>query len=251
MPGAAPATADKIYKNAGNHPVVDLVDADAVTVLDVGCGSGDNAALLRRRDPDKLIYGITASAGELAAARPYLDDCWLANLEVGLPEEVTGRSFDTLILSHVLEHLREPAQVLSELATLLVPGGSCVIAVPNVLHWRERLNFLRGRFEYQKTGILDATHLRFFTYHTARPLLFAGNEELWVEHVGVSGSAPLWVLRQRVFSPRQAARVDGWVCDRRPNLFGAQILIKARRRGGPGAGSEQEGRRGEGVPEPG
>ncbi|MBY8874810.1 class I SAM-dependent methyltransferase [Micromonospora sp. PLK6-60] len=208
--------------------MVDLVDRNAVTVLDVGCGAGDNAALLRRRDPGKKIFGVTGSPAESQLAARHLDGCWVADLELDLPEDLENSRFDCIVFSHVLEHVRDPAALLSRFAGMLSPGGSCVIAVPNVLNWRERMHFLRGRFEYQETGVLDATHLRFFTYRTAVPLLLGRAAELRVEHVGVTGHLPLSRLR-RILPSRVCDRLDAIGCARWPNLIGWQILIKARR----------------------
>ena len=221
---------DKIYRNHGNTDVVALIDASATNILDVGCGAGDNAALLRKRHPHQRIYGITGSREEGELASRHLDGHWVADLEDGLPE-LEELWFDSILFSHVLEHLRDPAALLNRLTSRLSPGGSCVIAIPNVLYWRERLEFLKGRFEYQETGTLDTTHLRFFTYHTATRLLFSKTPNLRVEHVSVTGSVPLWMLRRKVLSDRVSAMIDGWGCARFPNLFGSQILIKARATG--------------------
>jgi SAM-dependent methyltransferase len=219
-----------VYANSGNRAVLELVDRAAVDVLDVGCGAGDNAALLLARDPHKRIDGITASPAEAARARQYLRDCVVGDIEAELPAALRARDYDAIIYSHVLEHTRDPARVLADSARLLRPGGQCVIAVPNVLHWRQRWEFLRGRFEYQSSGPLDATHLRFFTFDTAQQLLFARAPELSVVHRSVQSSVPLWVLRHRGLGEAARARLDLWGGERWPNLFGAEILLKAVKR---------------------
>src|SRR4051812_39103024 len=161
------STAERVYSNDGNRAVVDLISRDALTVLDVGCGDGANAALLRARDPHKKIYGITCSAEEAELASIRLDKCFTLDLEKPLPEEVRAQRFDCILMSHVLEHLSDPARLVGQLSHNLNPGGLCVVAVPNVANWRVRADFLRGKFEYQATGTLDETHLRFFTYDSA------------------------------------------------------------------------------------
>src|SRR5262249_51763726 len=70
----------------------------------------------------------------------------------------------------VLEHLRDPWSVLSWLRTLLAPGGRAVISIPNIAHWTSRRALLRGRFDYADHGLLDRTHLRFFTRASAAEL---------------------------------------------------------------------------------
>lgn len=219
----------RVYANAGNPAVVALVDPLSSVVLDVGCGAGDNASLLKARDPSKQIYGITASKGEAALAGRWMEACWVADLEQPLPSEVIERDYDVIVCSHVLEHLVDPASAVARLSALLKPGGSFVIAVPNVLSWRQRLRFLFGRFEYEQTGVLDETHLRFFTYFTAPNYLLAKARELRVVEQRVTGSVPLWILRRHVFSSRLAEYVDRLGCLVTPNLVGSEILIKAVR----------------------
>jgi SAM-dependent methyltransferase len=220
--------ADKVYRNFGNKDVVALVDTAAVNILDVGCGTGDNAALLRQRDPHKRIYGISGSREEGDFASRHLDGHWTADLEDGLPGQLDELRFDCIVFSHVLEHVRDPATLLARLSARLSVGGSCVIAIPNILYWRQRLDFLRGKFEYRDSGVLDATHLRFFTYRTAVPLLFSRAPNLRVEQVSVTGNVPLGLLRHKVLGDRARERIDGWGCSISPNIFGSQILVKAR-----------------------
>jgi 2-polyprenyl-3-methyl-5-hydroxy-6-metoxy-1,4-benzoquinol methylase len=218
---------ERIYDNAGNPALCALLAPGARRVLDVGCGAGANAALLRARAPGSTIEGITFSAAEAELARRQLDRCWLFDLEQSFPAELEAARFDALVCSHVLEHLREPSAVLGRLARLLRPGGCALIAVPNVLCWQQRLAFLAGRFEYRAHGVLDGTHLRFFTYDTADRYLLAEAPELRLVAKHVTGSVPLWWLRRRVLPRRWSAGIDALGCRARPNLFGTEILLKA------------------------
>jgi 2-polyprenyl-3-methyl-5-hydroxy-6-metoxy-1,4-benzoquinol methylase len=220
---------DKIYANAGNPDVVKLVGRERRTVLDVGCGAGANAALLRLRDPEKKVYGVTGAVGEAELARTHMERCWVADLERPLPDDLLRRRFDCIIFSHVLEHLRDPADLVRRLSDQLEPDGECVIALPNVLYWRERWDFVRGRFEYRASGTLDDTHLRFFTYYTAAGYLLGKAPALQVVERRVTGSVPLWILRRRLLSPGMRQWIDLRGCTLRPNLFGTQILIRAIR----------------------
>ena len=156
-----------------------------------------------------------------------MQGCWVGDLESGVPEAVAARHYDAIIAAHVLEHTRDPSAVLKRLAALLAPGGSLVVAVPNVLSWRQRWLFLRGRFEYQQSGPLDETHLRFFTYHTAERYLFAATPELRVVHKSVTGNVPLWGLRRHLLPAGARSAIDAWGCRAHPNLFGDEILISA------------------------
>ena len=221
----------RIYRNAGNRELVDLLGGPHTAILDVGCGAGDNAAEIRRRFPGTQIFGITHSEPEAELARRHMTACWVADLEHGLPSEAKQRAFDAVIFSHVLEHLRDPAPIVAQASDLLTTGGACVIAVPNVLAWNQRIKFLSGRFEYEQHGIMDETHLRFFTYRTAVKYLMAKSPALDITHLSVTGAVPLWVLRRAILPKSVSSWIDRLGCRAFPNLFGSQILIKAIKRG--------------------
>ncbi len=74
-----------------------------------------------------------------------------------------GEQFDLVTYGDVLEHLLEPQDVLRETRNLLAPGGRVLISLPNIAFWTMRVKLLMGRFEYESMGLLDYTHLRFFT----------------------------------------------------------------------------------------
>lgn len=220
---------ERVYANQGNPPLLALLGGSQV-LLDVGCGAGDNAALLKKRQPSMKIYGITHSPAEAALAEQYMERCWIADIENDLPKDLQESRFDAILFSHVLEHLREPAAVLARFSTLLRSGGEVLIAVPNILSWRMRMQFLLGRFEYESEGVLDETHLRFFTYETADRYLLAQCADLNLEFKGVTGSVPLWWLRRYLWPTSLCERVDEWGCRYWPNLFGSQVLLRAVKR---------------------
>lgn len=222
--------ADRVYSNQGNAPLIDLLGKGWNRLLDIGCGAGDNAALVKSRHSECEVYGITNSAVEADLARRHMAQCWVFDIESELPAHLTNQSFDVLIFSHVLEHLRDPAVVLARFSRLLRNGGSVLIAVPNVLSWRMRLQFLLGNFEYESAGVLDDTHLRFFTYFTADQFLLSKSPDLEVTCKVTNGSVPLWWLRRYVFPKAWSEHIDQWGCRYWPNLFGGQVLIKAVKR---------------------
>lgn len=219
-----------VYKNDGNAPLLQLLENSCKHVLDVGCGAGDNAGLLKSYSPEKKVYGITKSEAEKKIAQRYMERVWVFDIESELPTDLENQKFDTLLFSHVLEHLHDPAAVLARFSHLLNPGGIVLIAVPNILSWRQRIQFLLGRFEYKATGVLDETHLRFFTFFTADQYLLNKSPDLEIQFKGVTGSIPLWWLRRYVFPKTWSKVVDEWSCRHWPNLFGGQILIKAKKK---------------------
>lgn len=217
----------KIYSNAGNFELIKLISKSFGTVLDIGCGSGDNANIISSRYSNLEIYGITYSHAEAEVACKHMKKCWVFDIRSSFPPELNELTFDCLIFSHVLEHIENPGEVLARFLNLLRSGGQVLIAVPNVLSWRMRLQFMKGNFKYEPVGVLDETHLRFFTYFTADEYLLAKAKSLKVISKTASGSVPLWWLRRYILPPTWSQQIDEWGCRNWPNLFGEQILIKA------------------------
>jgi 2-polyprenyl-3-methyl-5-hydroxy-6-metoxy-1,4-benzoquinol methylase len=222
---------EKAYRNAGNLPLVQLLDKSAEKILDVGCGAGDNAALIRHRSPGTRVYGITLSPAEARAAAAHLEKVWICDIEQGLPGELSQFRFDAIIFSHVLEHLRNPAGIVAEVTPLLRDGGCMLIAVPNIVNWRQRFKLLRGEFQYERDGIMDETHLRFFTFFTADRYLLAQTPQIDCVEKRADGSVPLWVFRRYCFPRKLSAALDRVGVRLWPNLCGSQVLIKGIKRG--------------------
>jgi glycosyltransferase involved in cell wall biosynthesis len=135
-----------------------LQDQPAGRVLDLGCGDGAVAAALRAAG--HRVVGIDSTVSGRVKER--VDEFIQADLEDGLPPALEGQ-FDAILAADVLEHVRRPEQLLDELRPLLAPGGALWVSVPNFAHWYPRLRVALGRFDYDRRGILDHTHLRFFT----------------------------------------------------------------------------------------
>lgn len=219
------------YVNAGNPLVLSMVPPGAHRVLDVGCGGGDNARHLHAADPGIEVVGLTHSVQEAEIAAPHMDAVHVVDLEHGLTDAAMadwGEPFDLLLFSHVLEHLTDPVAVLRRCLTRLTPGGHVLIAVPNVLEWRTRMQFLRGHFVYAEHGIMDRTHMRFFTYHTAPTELIAPNEGLKLLKREGRGSAPLGPLRRIGAARGLCAALDRAGVRRWPNFCARETVMLAR-----------------------
>jgi 2-polyprenyl-3-methyl-5-hydroxy-6-metoxy-1,4-benzoquinol methylase len=213
---------DRLYENQGLPALIDLVDPRQSRVLDVGCGAGANMRLLAARGHE--VVGETLSDAEAELVRKAGFACLVRDIsggEMGFPAE----SFDALVFSHVLEHLAFPEAVLRRYVTLLKRGGGVYVAVPNALRLAERLDFVRGRFRYTETGIMDRTHLRFFDFRSARHLVEQDNLEV-LRHFGV-GHFPMGPFRKA--APGLCRRVDRWVCRWWPGIFAFHIIVTARK----------------------
>jgi 2-polyprenyl-3-methyl-5-hydroxy-6-metoxy-1,4-benzoquinol methylase len=138
-------------------------DRRGLDVLDVGCGFATTAQKIR--DAGNRVVGIESSDSAVVVARKRIDEVIEADLQN--IEAIGDRRFDAIIFADVLEHLPWPIGVLKSYLALLKPGGSVIISLPNVGLWSVRLGLMFGRFQYDESGVLDRTHLRFFTRRSA------------------------------------------------------------------------------------
>lgn len=141
------------------------------TVLDVGCGIGLNGAALRRSGA--RVTGLEIAPASLSRAARALDEVIACDVtsDAAVRAALGARRFDRILFADVLEHMADPAAVLERLLPHLEEDGEVIVSLPNVAAWTVRLGLLRGRFEYEPSGILDETHLRFFTKASAARLL--------------------------------------------------------------------------------
>jgi SAM-dependent methyltransferase len=217
------------YSDSGNSCVAEQISPHAGHVLDIGCGCGDTARLIKARVPGISIEGITHNPIEAKAAERVLDRVYVFDIEADIPLTLP-KNFDVLLFSHVLEHMRDPPRVVKRFASHLVQGGTIVIAVPNVLEWRTRMRFLRGDWSYAEHGILDRTHLKFFTYRSAEgELLGDANSNLILERKLGDGAVPLGPLRRIGRTTGLASITDRLGVRLCPNLFAQQIVLVYRK----------------------
>ena len=136
-------------------------------VMEIGCGTGATLAELKRQGRCNWAGGVELASEPAQIASGRLDQFWQGNIET-LALDIDAASLDAILCLDVLEHLTDPWSTLGRLTKLLRPGGLAVISVPNIRNYRvlESLT-LHGRWDYQPSGIMDRTHLRFFTLRTA------------------------------------------------------------------------------------
>jgi 2-polyprenyl-3-methyl-5-hydroxy-6-metoxy-1,4-benzoquinol methylase len=218
---------NSLYTNQGNPNVLQFLDERDCTILDVGCGAGDTGQLIRSVYPAVHITGITCSPFEYEQAAKKLDSCVCLNIEREPLQTLPYQEFDVLCFIHVLEHLVDPVATLQKLMPHLKVGGKVIIALPNIVNWRDRWKLALGKFEYTEGGVMDKTHLRFYTFYTAPRYLIEPIPQLKVEHHAVNGSVPLAFLRHHLLTKDLRKKIDDFGCFWKPNLFGNEILIKA------------------------
>ena len=151
-----------------------------------------------------------------------------ADLDAGIPESV-GTDYDVIVAADVLEHVRHPERVLADARSRLAPGGRVIVSVPNFGHWYPRSRVAMGIFDYDRRGILDASHVRFFT---RRSFLHIAKQAGFEVARSDTTSLPLEVLERGSASAstrrgiRNALRgADRLGLTLRPTLFAYQFLF--------------------------
>ena len=143
-------------------------------VLDLGCGVGALGEWLHTHKQCQLD-GMTLSQEEAEQAAPHYQQVHVGNLETAdLAALFGGHRYDFIVCADVLEHLSHPEAVLAQCHALLANGGQLLASVPNAGYCGLVAELMLGRFDYRDEGLLDRTHLRFFTRHTLLALLAQG-----------------------------------------------------------------------------
>ena len=149
----------KVSANSSHGRILALMeDRPPCRVLDVGCGPGWLAGELRQRG--HTVVGVDLLEHPDIERRT--DRFVQADLDGGLPDEVLG-SYDVVLAADVLEHVRDPEHLMRQMNDCLADDGVVLASVPNISHWYSRGRIALGQFDYDQRGILDRTHLRFFT----------------------------------------------------------------------------------------
>jgi SAM-dependent methyltransferase len=165
---------DPTSKNDTAAAVYRFARDGGTRVLDLGSGPAIVSSHLKRED-GKDVTCVDNSTERLAAARERgITRLIEADLEsAAWSDAIDGESFDVIILADVLEHLREPEVLLRLIRErgLLAEGGRLVVSIPNIAHEAVAAELLSGRFRYREAGLLDATHVHFFTYDSFVNLL--------------------------------------------------------------------------------
>jgi len=205
-----------------NDAVLSYVPISANRILDVGCGTGTFGEVLRRAR-EREVVGITYSREEADLAEKRLTAVYCADLN-NFDLTTLGR-FDCVVMSHVLEHLYRPDEFLKQVRNILEPNGAIVVALPNVVVWWQRVQFLLGRWRYTDWGILDRTHFRFFDLCSSAELLGEAGYEVVMRRC--DGRFPL-IKPIRPFIGNLANRIDRFMSELVPGMFAMQFLYLAK-----------------------
>lgn len=163
------------------------------TILDVGCNDG---YLGEVSDKTNVFYGLDYLLESIDKAKNIYKEALLYDLN-DLKDLPWDLQFDLILFADILEHVLNPSRVLTFFTSrYLKTHGRVIISLPNVAYWQVRLNLLFGRFDYEETGIMDRTHLHFYTRKTAQMLVESSG--LKIEKIIFSGPSFLGPLLSRV-----------------------------------------------------
>lgn len=153
-------------------------------VLEIGCACG---YITRHLNENRCkVTGIELDEAAAGLAKSFCERIIVADIEGdGVLEQIKER-FDVIILGDVLEHLKEPFEILNACKNKLEKAGYVILSVPNIAYWKQRIRFLLGSFNYTNEGILDKNHLRFFTLKTAKEMI--DNCDFSVESMGTTST---------------------------------------------------------------
>lgn len=193
--------------------------------LDIGSGSGVMGATLKELGTPE-VYAVEPDPQARAQT---------ASLYTGISDSLhtfAGRQFDLILLLDVLEHMPDPVRFMRELMPVVAPGGTILFSVPNVAHWSVRIPLLLGEFRYRERGILDKTHLHFFTRNSFRGFL---RQISALDLVSEAVSIPPveFLLPHAIWDSswyRALSKIRHQTAQIMPGLLGYQLLTVAKKR---------------------
>ncbi len=198
-------------RHGAHRKMVELV-GKGKAVLELGCGEGFVSERLQRNQC--VVTAVELDKRKAERAKGHCKEIIVGDVEtakLGFKQN----SFDAILFGDVLEHLLQPAEVLRKMGQFLKKDGRVIVSIPNIANWKIRLQLLFGGFDYREQGILDKTHLHFFTRKTARQLIEGAGYKIVEEDFVPSFPFPF-------FKPL-LAKIN-------PNAFAFQFIFAAKKK---------------------
>jgi SAM-dependent methyltransferase len=229
----------KAFKYSSHYWILKKLarEPQPLRILDVGCASGYLGKILRENG--HYVIGIDVDQTAAKSARAYYDVFHLGDLEnFAFPYR---REFDYVLFADVLEHLRDPLAVLRRAIPTLVDSGKLIVSVPNIANWTVRLRLFLGNFDSAERGILDKTHLHFFTLASAKKMMSdAGCRVLQATPTPIPLQLVFPIAERKFFAPLHALHY-GLTLSRK-TLFAYQFVLTAAPIRQPRLSAESESR---------
>ncbi|MBN2052436.1 class I SAM-dependent methyltransferase [Candidatus Woesearchaeota archaeon] len=224
-----------------NRHIFKLVTGKNLKILDIGCGEGELGRILKHKG--NVVYGIECEKRGYELSKKKLDKVLFGDISsLQLPKD--WKEFDYVIFADVIEHLYDPASVLKKIKPLLKKGGFVLISTPNIANWLIRTRLLFGRFDYKESGVMDKTHIRWFTLRSLKKLVKETGYK--VEKIDFIPNIVLSIIS--IFSKNKAGEsivskesgaksfyfkiiypVEKFISRINPRFFGYEFVIKIRK----------------------
>lgn len=196
-------------------------------ILDIGCSTGLIAQALGQ-DWKQKIWGVDIDKMAAKLASRHYRRVAILDIEKKLPRELD--QFDCLIFGDVLEHLVDPWKTLKNCVDkLLVSKGIVLISLPNVVNWYIRAQLSLGNFDYQKRGIMDKTHLRFFTWKSAKAMIEKSGLRIVREKVSPIPLPLIWGQTDVDKAFYWLHVLNNFMTNLRPGFFGYQLMFLCKK----------------------
>jgi 2-polyprenyl-3-methyl-5-hydroxy-6-metoxy-1,4-benzoquinol methylase len=153
-----------VYYELARPEMLAFIPSSAKKILDVGCGTGRFGMDLKKQDPTRRVDGIEPNLPSVQIAREKLDNVFEGSIESYFEQYQSNDLYDCIVFNDVLEHLYNPGEVLKSCKKLLNNGGVIVSSIPNIRYFPVFIQYIKqAEWKYAEAGVMDFTHLRFFT----------------------------------------------------------------------------------------
>lgn len=200
--------------------VFDLIETGSY-VLDLGCATGYFAKELQKKACK--VVGVDVEKSALKIAKQYCDKVIESDFEKINEVPIPKKSFDYILLLDVLEHLKKGEELLASIHQYLKPGGQLILSTPNIAHLSVRFNLLCGNFDYADLGIMDRTHVHFYTKKTLVDVLIKTNWSIkLLTQTADFGQVPILGRWVRIIPKRIQFQITNLL----PTSLGIQWIVK-------------------------
>ena len=201
---------ERAHPDDAHSILMRLIPANS-RVLELGCATGYLSGYMEQRLGCR-VTGLEADAEAVRIASTRCTEAFVTDLDAldALDAASANAPYDVLLAAAVLEHLKYPERLLQQAKSLLKAQGIVIVSLPNIAHWTMRLQHLFGHFNYTQYGIMDQTHLHFYTARTGGKLLQQTGYQ--ITHFAIAGSAVQNLMNafsRRLKRPQPAPRLAG------------------------------------------
>lgn len=200
------ANKEEGYYEQQRPEMLEFIPENCRFILDVGCSSGGFGESIKKERPGTVVWGIEPNEKECESASKKLDKA-ICGIFSSDTEGLLGQKFDCIVFNDVLEHVANPEEILKLSKNFLTENGSVVASIPNVLHFYNIWQILTQQdWKYEDSGIMDNTHLRFFTKKSIIRLFESSGFEI----ENVQGINPSFGVKYKIANTLTLGKLVEW-----------------------------------------